>query len=81
MQVRSNKECWLRMAEYRLTLAAENDLELIWNYTVKLWGTGQADRYTDSLTAAFAELAQSQGSPLHVTTSGLAIAATVLSGT
>ena len=58
MQARSNKECWLRMAEYRLTPAAEHDLEMIWDHTLQLWGAGQADRYTDSLTAAFAELAQ-----------------------
>jgi toxin ParE1/3/4 len=47
------------MAEYRLTPAAERDLESIWTYTVEQWGIEQANRYTDFLTAAFAELAQS----------------------
>lgn len=56
---RSNKECSPRMAEYRLTPAAERDLESIWTYTVRQWGVKQADRYIDFLTAAFAELADS----------------------
>ncbi len=47
------------MAEYRLTPAAEQDLETIWTHTLQQWGAGQADRYTNMLTAAFAELAQS----------------------
>jgi toxin ParE1/3/4 len=47
------------MAEYRLTPAAERDLESIWRYTVRQWGIAQADRYLDCLTAAFAELADS----------------------
>ncbi len=47
------------MAEYRLTPAAERDLESIWTYTVRQWGVGQANRYIDFLTAVFAELAQS----------------------
>ncbi len=47
------------MAEYRLSPAAERDLESIWAYTVRQWGVDQANRYIDSLTAAFAELAQS----------------------
>lgn len=47
------------MAEYRLTPAAERDLESIWTYTVRQWGIDQADRYIDALTATFAELAQS----------------------
>ena len=47
------------MAEYRLTPAAERDLERIWNYTRQQWGTAQANRYTDDLAATFAELAQS----------------------
>ncbi|WPL15337.1 Toxin ParE1 [Thiorhodovibrio winogradskyi] len=45
------------MAEYRLTPAAEGDLESIWNYTAGQWGIEQADRYIDFLTEAFAELA------------------------
>lgn len=47
------------MAEYRLTPAAEIDLETIWKRTVKQWGVEQADHYIDILTAAFADLAQS----------------------
>ena len=46
------------MAEYRLTPAAERDLESIWIYTVREWGIEQADRYIDLLTTAFAALAQ-----------------------
>ncbi len=47
------------MAEYRLTPAAERDLELIWTRTVQHWGIEQANRYTDILAASFAELAES----------------------
>jgi toxin ParE1/3/4 len=47
------------MAEYRLSPAAERDLESIWTYTVRQWGVAQADHYTDFLTTAFAELADS----------------------
>lgn len=47
------------MAEYRLTPAAERDLEAIWTYTLQRWGVEQANRYIDILTAAFAELANS----------------------
>ena len=32
------------MAEYRLSPAAERDLEDIWTYTVEHWGADQADR-------------------------------------
>ena len=46
------------MAEYRLTPAAERDLERIWTDTLRRWGREQANRYTDVLTAVFAELAQ-----------------------
>ena len=46
------------MPEYRLSPAAEIDLEHIWTYTAERWGIDQADRYTDHLTTAFAELAQ-----------------------
>lgn len=47
------------MAEYRLTPAAEGDLESIWSYTVRQWGIQQAERYIDYLSAAFAKLAES----------------------
>ena len=46
------------MVEYRLTPAAERDLEAIWVHTDQRWGVTQAMRYTDSLTGTFAELAQ-----------------------
>ena len=46
------------MAEYRLTPAAEGDLEAIWSYTARQWSVDQANRYIDILTAAFAELAE-----------------------
>lgn len=47
------------MAEYRLTPAALRDLERIWTHTFQRWGIEQANRYTDMLTVAFAELAHS----------------------
>lgn len=47
------------MAEYRLTPAAENDLEAIWVHTLRQWGVEQANNYTDMLAKIFAELAQS----------------------
>jgi toxin ParE1/3/4 len=47
------------MAEYRLTPAAERDLEAIWIYTFQEWDAAQANRYIYNMTAAFAELAQS----------------------
>lgn len=45
------------MAEYRLTPAAERDLEAIWQYTCDQWSVEQAHRYIDKLSAVFAELA------------------------
>ena len=45
------------MAEYRLTPAAERDLESIWIYTLRQWGARQADLYIDVLTTAFAKCA------------------------
>jgi toxin ParE1/3/4 len=47
------------MAEYRLTPAAERDLEKIWTHTSQQWGIEQANRYIDILTMAFDEIAQS----------------------
>ena len=47
------------MAEYRLSPAAERDLELIWTYTVRQWGVEQADRYLDFLVVAFDKLVDS----------------------
>jgi toxin ParE1/3/4 len=46
------------MAEYRLTPAAEHDLEDNWQYTRDQWGTEQAHHYADKLIVAFAELAE-----------------------
>lgn len=61
MSLPSSSECWQRAAEYRLTPAAERDLERIWAHTFGQWGIEQANRYIDILTVAFAELAQSPG--------------------
>ena len=47
------------MHEFRLTPAAERDLEEIWRYTRQKWGVEQAHRYIDVLTEAFAVLADS----------------------
>jgi len=55
----SSKGCWPPLAEYRLTPAAERDLESIWTFTVREWGVEQADRYIEFLTSAFGELADS----------------------
>ena len=44
------------MAEYRLSPAAQRDLESIWKYTRREWGPEQAERYTDMLTTAFQTL-------------------------
>lgn len=46
------------MAEYRLTPAAERDLEGIWVYTARQWDVNQANRYIDILTTTFSDLAQ-----------------------
>ena len=46
------------MAEYRLTPAAEGDLEAIWSYTAQQWGLDQENRYIDILTTAFAQLTE-----------------------
>ena len=46
------------MAGYKLSPAAEADLEAIWRYTADTWGQPQADAYIDGLIAAFARLAE-----------------------
>ena len=46
------------MAEYRLSPAAERDLEGIWRYTRREWELEQAELYTDLLTAAFQMLSE-----------------------
>jgi toxin ParE1/3/4 len=50
------------MAEYRLSPAAERDLEEIWEYTYREWGLEQAEQYTDVLTTACQTLAESPSS-------------------
>jgi len=45
------------MAEYTLKKSAENDLEEIWRYTAKNWGTTQAIDYTHKLEQVFSVLA------------------------
>ena len=62
------------MAEYRLTPAAEQDLEAIWTYTAQQWGVMQADRYIDFLTTAFDVLSQSPNTAPAAITSAQAIA-------
>ena len=46
------------MAEYRLALTAQRDMEHIWRFTAQEWGGEQAHRYVDELTAAFVTLAE-----------------------
>ncbi len=46
------------MAEYRLTPAAERDLEGIWVYTAQQWSAKKANHYIDILTTTFSDLAQ-----------------------
>lgn len=50
------------MAEYRLTPAAEQDLEAIWMYTAQRWSVAHASRYMDIMTATFTDLSRSPGS-------------------
>ncbi len=45
------------MTAYHLRAFARDDLEQIWNYTVKQWGVEQAERYIDILFACFDDLA------------------------
>lgn len=44
------------LTAYRLTPAAQDDLEDIWLYTLQQWTIGQADRYTDILEDTFDRL-------------------------
>ncbi len=48
-----------KASSFRLTPAAERDLEGIWLYTNEHWGIEQANRYIDTLATAFTELATS----------------------
>jgi len=45
------------MAEYRLTPAAQQDLDDIFDYTAREWGLAQAIRYVDLIEAALGDLA------------------------
>ncbi|MBV9723848.1 MAG: type II toxin-antitoxin system RelE/ParE family toxin [Gammaproteobacteria bacterium] len=47
------------MAEFRLSPAADRDLEGICKYTRDEWGLKQAERYVDLLTTTFQALAAS----------------------
>jgi toxin ParE1/3/4 len=47
------------MAEYRLSPAAQTDLDSIFDYTVGQWGLAQAFDYTDLIEATCMELADS----------------------
>ena len=51
------------MAEpgYRLTPAAEGDLERIWLYSAGKWSSDQADKYLDALVETFEALARFPG--------------------
>lgn len=51
------------MNSYRLSPAAQRDLDEIFNYSFQQWGTAQAVDYIDILEAACSELAEtpSQG--------------------
>ena len=41
------------MKPYELTLATENDLRGIWQYTNDTWGLDQAETYFDKIEACF----------------------------
>ena len=47
-----------KLAEYRLSPQARDDLEEIWVYTLRKWGLKQANRYAAEITTAFAALAE-----------------------
>lgn len=47
------------MPEYRLVPKAREDMETVWLYSLKQWGTEQTGRYIDDLTEAFGFLAES----------------------
>jgi toxin ParE1/3/4 len=46
------------MAEYKLSPAAERDLESIWRFTADQWSVGQAETYIDGLIDAMEALAR-----------------------
>jgi toxin ParE1/3/4 len=61
-----------KRVEYRLAPAALRDLEGIWLYTFEQWGSEQAHRYVDEMTAAFDKLANNpqQGMPCEAIRKG-----------
>lgn len=46
------------MARYALSPAAQGDLEIIWDYSLRHWGEAQAETYTRSIQAACEALAK-----------------------
>lgn len=56
------------MMTYRLSPAAEADLDDIWIYTVRKWSADQGDSYISSLFDAFAKLGQNPGMGRRVDT-------------
>ncbi|MCO5731099.1 type II toxin-antitoxin system RelE/ParE family toxin [Rhizobium sp. SSA_523] len=46
------------MSVFRLTPAAEADLDEIWRYTMRTWSAERADRYSDDFFDAFDLLVQ-----------------------
>jgi len=44
------------VTHYRLTPAAQDDLEEIWLYSARTWSVEQAERYTDALEETFDRL-------------------------
>ena len=47
------------MPVYRLAPKAREDMEAVWLYSLRQWGTQQTERYIDDLTEAFVFLAES----------------------
>lgn len=46
------------MANYKLTIRADLDLEVIWEYTNLQWGKNQASKYLSQLEETFMALAK-----------------------
>jgi len=46
------------LARFRLSHRAEDDFLNILNYTIRKWGTAQAERYLDRIEACFEMLAE-----------------------
>ncbi|WP_409013487.1 type II toxin-antitoxin system RelE/ParE family toxin [Dyadobacter sp. CY351] len=44
------------MLNYRISKAAQNDLENIWEYTLREWSSNQAEKYLDGLLNCFQAL-------------------------